>query len=120
MSVNAYRRAQEIGATPRGNEYRLMSQITSEMIAARDAGLLGVQLMPALHRNRSAWSLFSNVCASSDNQLPEDLRARIISIAFWVERYTSDVVRGRESIDDLIVVNRAIIEGLSHENGKGN
>ncbi|OAN52588.1 flagellar biosynthesis regulator FlaF [Sphingobium sp. TCM1] len=118
MSLNAYRRAQEIAATPRGTEYRLMSQITAEMMAARDAGLVGVGLMPALHRNRRAWSTFSNLCASPDNQLPEDLRARIISIGLWVERHTSDVVRGRESIDDLIVVNRAIIEGLSQENGK--
>lgn len=116
MSVNAYRRAQEIAATPRGNEYRLMSQITAEMIAARDAGMKGVKLMPALHRNRRAWSTFSTLCAAPENQLPEDLRARIISIGLWVERHTSDVVRGRESIDDLIGVNRAIIEGLSAEN----
>lgn len=116
MSLNAYRRAQEIAATPRGTEYRLMSQITAELMAARDGGLSGAALMPALHRNRRAWSTFSTLCASPENQLPEELRARIISIALWVERYTSDVVRGRESIDDLILVNRAIIEGLSSEN----
>lgn len=116
MSVNAYRRAQEIAATPRGTEYRLMSQITAELIAARDAGLSGIALMPALHHNRQAWSTFATVCAAPENQLPEALRARIISIALWVERYTSDVVRNRESIEALIVVNRAIIEGLSNEN----
>lgn len=116
MSLNAYRRAQEIGASPRATEYRLMSQITAEMISARDAGLKGAELMPALHRNRRAWSTFSSVCAAPDNQLPEDLCARIISLAIWVDRHTSDVVRGRESIDDLISVNRAIIEGLSAEN----
>lgn len=116
MSLNAYRRAQEIAATPRGTEYRLMSQITSEMIAARDAGLSGTALMPVLHHNRRAWSTFATVCAAPDNQLPEDLRARIISLALWVERYTSDVVRSLETIDALIGVNRAIIEGLSNEN----
>lgn len=116
MSLNAYRRAQEIAATPRSTEYRLMSQVTAEMIAARDAGLTGVGLMPALHRNRRTWSTFSTLCADPENQLPEDLRARIISIAMWVERHTTDVVCGRESIDDLILVNRAIIEGLANEN----
>ena len=116
MSLNAYRRAQEIAATPRGTEYRLMSQVTAELLAARDAGLTGVGLMPALHHNRRVWTTFSTLCADPENQLPEELRARIISIAMWVERHTSDVVRGRESIDDLILVNRAIIEGLSHEN----
>lgn len=116
MSLNAYRRVQEISATPRGTEYRLMSQITAEMISARDAGSTGASLMPALHRNRLAWSMFATLCTSPENQLPEDLRARIVSLALWVERHTTAVVTGRESIEDLISVNRAIIEGLSHEN----
>lgn len=116
MSLNAYRRVQEIAATPRGTEYRLMSHITAEMIAARDAGLTGAALMPALHRNRRAWSTFATLCIDDNNQLSADLRARIISIALWVERHTSDVVRGVESIEDLIGVNRTIIEGLANEN----
>lgn len=117
MSINAYRRAQQVAATPRNNEYRLMSQITGEMIAARDAGLKGGALMTTLHRNRVVWNTFANLCASDGNQLPADLRARIISIGMWVDKYTSEVMAGRDSIEDLIVVNRAIIEGLSNENG---
>lgn len=120
MSVNAYRRAQEIAATPRGNEYRLMSQITRDMIAARDAGLKGAALMPVLHRNRLAWNTFGHLCASADNKLAGDLRARIISLSIWVEKHTSLVMRGRDSIEDLITVNRAIIAGLSNENGVSN
>ncbi|MBT0670559.1 flagellar biosynthesis regulator FlaF [Novosphingobium profundi] len=124
MSINAYRRAQEIAATPRSNEYRLMSQITGEMIAARDQNLKGGALMPVLHRNRITWNTFGNLCASPENQLPGDLRAGIISLALWVDRHTSQVMAGVEKIDDLISVNRAIIDGLSRENGasltKGN
>ena len=116
MSLNAYRRAQEIGASPRGTEYRLMSQITAEMISARDAGFSGAALMPALHRNRRAWSTFATLCMDDNNQLSVELRAGIISIALWVERQTSEVVRGREPIEDLIGVNRTFIEGLSNEN----
>lgn len=117
MSINAYRRAQEIAATPRSNEYRLMSQITGEMISARDKNLKGGALMPILHRNRVTWNTFGNLCASAENQLPKELRARIVSLALWVERHTSRVMSGAEKIDDLIAVNRAIIEGLSRENG---
>ncbi|MBH0111917.1 flagellar biosynthesis regulator FlaF [Novosphingobium sp. YJ-S2-02] len=117
MSINAYRRAQQVAATPRGNEYRLMSQITGEMIAARDADLRGGALMATLHRNRVVWNTFANLCAANGNQLPDDLRGRIISIGLWVDKYTSQVMAGRGDIEDLIVVNRAIIEGLSNENG---
>lgn len=116
MSLNAYQRARAVAETPRAMEYRLMSQITGEMIAARDAGLQYGALMPALHRNREVWSTFSSLCAAPDNQLPAQLRASIISIALWVERHTGQVVRGLESIEDLISVNRALIEGLAHEN----
>jgi flagellar protein FlaF len=84
------------------------------MIQARDTGLKGVALMPALGRNREAWNAFSTACGAPGNQLPDTLRASIISIALWVERHTSEVVTGRDSIDELIEVNRAIIEGL-HE-----
>ena len=116
MSLDAYRRVRAIAETPRALEYRLMSQITGEMIHARDAGLKGAALMPALHRNREVWSTFSAMCAASGNKLPPDLRAGIISIAIWVERFTSEVVTGRDSIEELITVNRAIIDGLANEN----
>lgn len=116
MSIDAYRRVRSIAETPRAQEYRLMSQITGEMIEARDAGLTGAALMPALHRNREVWGAFSTDCASAGNQLPDQLRAGIISLALWVERFTTEVVRGRESIDELITVNRAIIDGLASEN----
>lgn len=116
MSLDAYRRVQTIAASPRGTEYRLMSQITGDMIDARDAGLKGAALMPALHRNREVWNVFSTMCAMPGNRLPAELRAGIISLALWVERFTSDVMRGRESIDELISVNRSIIDGLANEN----
>jgi flagellar protein FlaF len=114
MSLAAYQRTRAIAETPREAEYRLMSQITGEMIQARDTGLKGVALMPTLGRNREAWNAFSSACGAPGNQLPDTLRASIISLALWVDRHTSDVVTGRDSIDELIEVNRTIIEGL-HE-----
>ena len=112
MSLAAYQRTRQIAETPREAEYRLMRQITGEMIHARDSGLQGAALMPSRGRNREAWSTFSSACGAPCNQLPPPLRASIISIALWVDRFTSEVVAGRDSIDELITVNRAIIEGL--------
>ncbi|HUD31181.1 MAG TPA: flagellar biosynthesis regulator FlaF [Novosphingobium sp.] len=117
MSVNAYARAQKVAATPRSTEYRLMSEITGEMIAAREAGLTGARLAPALHRNRQAWTIFRNECAEPGNGLPAELRAGIISLGLWVDRHTSLVITGRDTIDELIAVNRAVIDGLANANG---
>ena len=112
MSLNAYQRARTMVESPRGAEYRLMSQITGDMMVARDAGLSGAALMPILHRNREVWNAFANACAMAGNQLPDALRASIVSVGLWVERFTSDVVAGRDSIEELITVNRSIIDGL--------
>lgn len=113
MSLNAYKRARNIVETPRQAERRLMYEITGDMVHARDSGFAGGALMPALHRNRELWSVFSAACGTAGNELPAALRASIISLALWVDHFTSDVVAGREPIDDLIIVNRDIIEGLS-------
>lgn len=116
MSLDAYRETQVRSATPRSTEYRLMNQVTGELIQAREKGLQGGELMRALHYNREVWSTFRILCSSPANKLPVELRASIISLALWVERYTSDVIRHRDSIDGLILVNRAIMEGLATEN----
>ena len=113
MSLNAYQRARTMVEHPRATEFRLMSEITGEMMQAHQAGLSGAALMPVLHRNREVWSAFSDACGAQGNELPDELRASIISIGLWVDRFTSEVVRGNDTIDELITVNRAIIEGLS-------
>lgn len=116
MSLHAYQRARTMIESPRATECRLMTQITGDMMSARDAGLTGGALMPVLHRNREVWETFASACRAPGNQLPDALRASIISIGLWVDRFTSDVVAGRDSIDELINVNRSIVEGLMGEN----
>ena len=113
MSLAAYQSVRKLSEAPRDTEHRLMGQITGEMIVARDAHRGGAALAETLHRNREMWNLFSADCAATGNGLPGELRASIISIALWVDRYSSEVMAGREQIDDLIDVNRTIMEGLA-------
>ena len=113
MLHQAYQNARRMGERPRAVEHRLMTEITGEMISARDAGSQMAALMPALHRNREVWSVLSAVCGAEGNLLPAPLRASLISLSIWVDKYTSDVVAGREPIDFLIEVNIAIMEGLA-------
>jgi flagellar protein FlaF len=119
MSVNAYQRARKIVESPRATEHRLMGQVTGEMISAAAAGKTGAALVGCLHHNREVWSAFSNACATQGNELPPALRGQIISIALWVDRHTSAVIGGRETIDALIDVNRSVMEGLAASNDVG-
>ncbi|QIG79727.1 flagellar biosynthesis regulator FlaF [Stakelama tenebrarum] len=112
MSVNAYQAARSRAETPRAAEQRLIGEIIGDMMIARDAGLKGPALMAPLHRNREMWSAFATDCGAPGNGLPDELRAQIVSISLWVDRFTSDVMAGREKIDDLIDVNRTILDGL--------
>lgn len=112
MSLTAYQRVRTITESPRGTERRLMVQITGDLIDARDAGKTGRELAPVLFRNREVWSAFSDACAARGNRLPDGLRASIVSLGLWVDRYSSAVMAGRDDIDALIAVNREIIEGL--------
>ncbi len=113
MSINAYQRAQAMAERPRAVERRLMTEITREMRRASDEGLHSAALMPFLHRNREVWNALSAACAGTGNLLPAPMRASIISLALFVDRFTSHVIAGRESIDELITLNLSIIDGLA-------
>jgi DNA polymerase-3 subunit epsilon len=67
----------------------------------------------ALDWNRRMWSTLGAVCAEPDNQLPPQLRASFISLAIWVSKYTTTVIRNQDEIEPLIDVNRMIMQGLS-------
>jgi flagellar biosynthesis activator protein FlaF len=45
--------------------------------------------------------------------LPMPLRAQIISLAIWVSKYSSDVLRDGAELDPLIDINRTMMEGLA-------
>jgi len=113
MSLSAYQSVRSLSEAPRATEHRLMGQITGEMIVARDAGRHGAALADTLYRNREMWNIFSIDCATPGNGLPDQLRAGIVSLTLWIDRFSSEVIAGRESIDDLITVNRSIMEGLA-------
>jgi len=113
MSLQAYRRVQQVAESPRQTEYRLFAQVTGALINAKETQASGGALMEALDWNRRLWSTLSTDCGSPDNALPKELRAQIVSLALWVSRYSSDVMRGKGDIDALIDVNKAIMEGLA-------
>lgn len=114
MSLRAYQQTAARAETPRETEYRLFGQVTRALMEA--AKLDPTDLagrMEALDWNRRLWSALAVDCGDEGNALDEGLRASIISLAIWVGRHTSLVIRGQEDIQDLIEINRMIMQGLS-------
>jgi len=118
MSLRAYQQATARAESPREAEYRLFGQVTRALMAAAELDPSDVRgRIDALDWNRRLWSALGGDCADANNQLPEALRASIISLSIWVGKYTSLVIRQEEDIQDLIDVNRMIMQGLGGEGG---
>ena len=116
MSLQAYQQASARAESPREAEYRLFGQVTRALIEA--AALEPSDLrgrIDALDWNRRLWSTLGSDCAAQGNQLPDSLRASIISLSIWVGKHTSAVIRREEEIEPLIDVNRMIMQGLGGE-----
>lgn len=113
MSLKAYQNTQQILESPRQTEYRLFGAVTHALIEARDTNAKGGKLVEALDWNRRVWEALGDDCRTEGNQLPDPVKAQIISLSIWVQKYTRKVVRQHAPIDPLIDINRSIMQGLS-------
>jgi flagellar protein FlaF len=114
MSLQAYQKAQRSTEHPRETEYRLFAQVTQALIEANKTGRGNpAQFVDALDWNRRLWSALAIDCSSKGNQLPDTLRAQIISLSLWVSRFSSDAAGSGASLEPLIEVNKSIMAGLS-------
>lgn len=117
--IDAYKKTITQTATSRDTEYRLLAQVTSELIkavenkkgAANDPTKMA-QVASALNWNKQVWDIFVEDCGTAGNQLPRDLRAAIVSLGIWVTKETAIALEGEGDIDSLVAVNRDIMKGL--------
>lgn len=114
MSIKAYQRAATQAESPRELEYRAFGQATAALVRIKEnPGTPLNEIAEALDANRRLWNVLSADCALPENRLPLQLRAQIISLALWVARYSSEVLRDGAEVEPLIDVNRAMMEGLA-------
>ncbi|MEJ0059505.1 MAG: flagellar biosynthesis regulator FlaF [Terricaulis sp.] len=113
MSIQAYQRAATQADTPRELEYRAFGHATAGLVRVKEEGAREPAVVAlALETNRKLWNVLSADCSAPENQLPTALRAQIISLALWVAKYSSQVLREGADVEPLIDVNRAVMEGL--------
>ena len=114
MSIQAYQNAARKTESPRQTEYRAFAVATRGLIDASSLPDSEVgRRAEALAMNRRLWSLLASDCAADGNSLAPGLRAQIISLAMFVDRHSSAVMRQGASIDVLVEINRSIMQGLS-------
>jgi flagellar protein FlaF len=114
MGLQAYQQARSRGESPRDAEYRLFGQVTLALMDASKLPKTDIQARAdALDWNRRMWQTLAADCSAPDNALPPQLRAQIISLCMWVRRQTSAVMRGQDTFDSLIEINRIMMQGLA-------
>src|SRR6476659_5197088 len=100
MSFQAYQQASARAESPRELEYRLFGQVTRALIDAAASDPLDLQTrIDALDWNRRLWLTLATDCASSDNQLLPLVRAQIISLSLWVNRFFFNDTAPTESFE---------------------
>jgi flagellar protein FlaF len=113
MSLQAYQQAAKRAEQPRDSEYRLFGEVTRALMSASEVPNDDFQTrIDALDWNRRVWMALAADCALPQNPLDPALRAQIISLSLWVGRHSSQVMRGEETFEALIDVNRIMMQGL--------
>ncbi|WP_374570049.1 flagellar biosynthesis regulator FlaF [Phenylobacterium sp.] len=114
MSLQAYQQAASRAEPPRDAEYRLFGQVTRALMRASQSDKFDFATrIDAIDWNRRLWSALAQDCANPGNKLPAQVRANIISLSIWVSRHSSLVMRGEESFEDLIEINKMIMQALA-------
>lgn len=114
LAQTAYRKQAQTIRTERGLEYDAFARITHRLALAtakrRDDI---VNLAAALHDNRRLWTILATDVADPQNPLPQDLRARIVHLAQFTHRHSTQILNGDAAVQPLIDINTAIMRGLS-------
>lgn len=100
-------------ADAKDRERQVLDRSIELLRAAREAGDNSREIIEAVLFMNRVWTAFLDDLSSSDNELPPELRANLISIGIWLLREGEEVRQGRsKNLDGLIEVSEIIRDGL--------
>jgi flagellar biosynthesis activator protein FlaF len=99
--------------TMRARERQAMDRVVEMLRTAQEKGPGSRERVEALFYLRRLWTIFLNDLNDPNNELPEQLRAGIISIGIWMMKEI-ERVRGGAATDltPMIQINELIRDGL--------
>jgi flagellar biosynthesis activator protein FlaF len=109
--------AEDTAERIRTNEVRAIEHFISLMKKARDSKMLARDVVEAVFFVNRLWCVLLEDLASRENELPEALRAKLISIGIWMLRAAEDIRQSRmKSFESLITISQTIATGLTRKN----
>jgi flagellar protein FlaF len=97
----------------RAHEREAMDRVIEMLRTARARGPGTREAIEALFYLRRLWAIFLDDLRNPDNELPERLRAGIVSIGIWMNKEIDRVRSGQSSdLTPMIEINEIIRDGL--------
>lgn len=103
----------ESGNRQRENERLALEQSVALLKTAEKAGPQSREAVDAIIFLNRLWSFFLEDLAKPENGLPDDVRAKLISIGIWMLKEAEAISNGKSrNFAGLIDVSNVIAEGL--------
>jgi flagellar protein FlaF len=104
---------EESRAAMRARERAAMDRVIGMLRAAEEKGPLSRERIDALFYLSRLWMIFLDDLNDPNNELPDQLRAGIISIGVWMMKEIDRVrSRGTDDLAPMIEINEIIRDGL--------
>ncbi|MFT3732421.1 MAG: flagellar biosynthesis regulator FlaF [Hyphomicrobium sp.] len=101
------------GTRQRENERLAIEQSVNLLRSAEKAGPHSREAVDAIIFLNRLWSFFLDDLAKPENGLPDDVRAKLISIGIWMLKEAEAISKGKSrNFAALIDVSNVIAEGL--------
>ena len=115
MYPSAYHDIMEAGgASTRSREKEALERSLTLLRQAREAGFRTHRGIEAIYTTNRIWSFLIEDLSLSDNELPDAVRANLISIGIHVLKRLADLRAGEASAaDDIIDITEIIQGGLA-------
>lgn len=103
----------ESGQRQRENERMAIERSVMLLQAAEKAGQNSREALDALFFVNRLWSFLLEDLAKPDNALPDEVRAKLISVGIWLLREAEAIGNGKsKNFAGLIEISNIIAEGL--------
>jgi flagellar biosynthesis activator protein FlaF len=92
-------------------EMRAFSIVIGKLLEASEKG--GRHRVEASYMCHELWTSLMTNLALPVNDLQDEIKAGLISLGLWVQRYSHETMQGTAPLDPLIAVNKRVLEGLT-------
>lgn len=100
-------------ADARDREKQLLNRSIELLTTAMESGPASQASTEALHFVNRIWTAFIEDLSNEENELPQELRANLISIGLWLLREAEAVRQGRSrNYEGMIEVSQIIRDGI--------